>query len=59
MAFVLAGVWALAQWLEWLAPGYSGRILMVCFVLLPLGVALFAGSSARDAFFSRDDGGEA
>ena len=39
MAIVLAGIWAVAQWFQWLAPGYGGKILMVCFVLLPVGVA--------------------
>jgi hypothetical protein len=57
MAITLAGIWAVAQWFEWLAPGYGAKILMVCLILLPLGVALFAGSNARKAFFGRDSEG--
>jgi hypothetical protein len=54
MAVVLAGIWALARWLEWLAPGSGGKILLVGFILLPIGVVLFAGSRAREAFFGGD-----
>jgi len=54
MAGVLVGIWAVAQWFQWLAPGYGGKIIMVCFILLPVGVALFAGSSARQALFGQD-----
>ena len=55
LSLVLFTAWALAQFFDWLFPGHGGMLLFACFVLLPLGIGLFAGSEAREAFFKRDD----
>lgn len=55
LSVVLFATWALAQFFDWIFPGYGGVILFACFLLFPIGVALFAKSDAFDAVFDNDD----
>jgi len=55
LSVVLFSVWGLGHIFGWLFPEYGGKILLVCFILFPIGIALFGSSEAREAFFSRDE----
>ncbi len=55
LAIVLFAIWGLGQIFDWLAPGDGGKILFVTLcIILPIGIALFGSSEARDSFFGRD-----
>ena len=55
LSLVLFAVWGLGQIFDWLFPGHGGKILFACFILFPIGIALFGSSEAREAFFSKDE----
>jgi hypothetical protein len=55
LSVVLFATWALAQFFDWIFPGYGGKILFACLLLFPIGVALFATSDAFEAAFNRDE----
>jgi hypothetical protein len=56
LSLVLFAFWGLGQIFNWIFPGHGGKILFVtCFVLLPIGIALFGSSEAWQAFFGKDE----
>ena len=56
LSLVLFAVWGLGQIFNWILPGHGGKILFVtCFVLLPIGIALFGKSEAWQAFSGKDE----
>ena len=55
LSLVLFAVWGLGHIFDWLFSGYGGKILFACFILFPIGIALFGSSEAREAFFSKDE----
>ncbi|NQT03487.1 MAG: hypothetical protein HQ580_15780 [Planctomycetes bacterium] len=55
LSLVLFVVWGLGQIFDWLFPGHGGKILFVCLILFPIGIALFGSSETRKALFSKDE----
>ena len=56
LSLVLFAVWGLGRIFNWIFPGHGGKILFViCFVLMPIGIALLGSSEAWQAFFGKDE----
>ena len=55
LAIALAAIWATGQFFDLLFPGGGGRLLLICLVLLPVGIALFGSSELVETVFNRDD----
>ena len=55
LAVTLAAIWAAGQFFDFLFPGWGGRLLLVCFILLPIGIAIFGSSELVDTVFGGKD----
>jgi len=56
LSVVLFALWGLGQIFNWFFPWHGGKILFVtCFILLPIGIALFSSSEAWQSFSGKDE----